>query len=149
MRSIIDTNLFIYASYTSFPQYSAARSFLKQCLEGSDGWCLSWGIIYEYLRVVTHAQLFPQQRLSLEEALQNVSGFITADNVEVISETAEHYEALKSLAQQGKELRGNILHDAHTVVLMKEHDIRRIYTADTDFYRFKDLVVINPLPKKF
>jgi uncharacterized protein len=42
-------------------------------------------------------------------------------------------------------LRGNLLHDTHTVVLMREHGIRRIYTRDQDFHRFPFIEVLDPL----
>jgi predicted nucleic acid-binding protein len=42
-------------------------------------------------------------------------------------------------------LRGNLLHDAHTAVLMREHGIRTIYTRDSDFHRFPFLEVVDPL----
>jgi len=32
-----------------------------------------------------------------------------------------------------------------TVVLMREHGVREIYTIDTDFLQFQDITVINPL----
>jgi predicted nucleic acid-binding protein len=31
---------------------------------------------------------------------------------------------------------GNLLHDAHTAILMREHGIARICTRDTDFNQF-------------
>ena len=40
---------------------------------------------------------------------------------------------------------GNLLHDAHTAILMREHGIRRICTRDTDFNQFTFLEVIDPL----
>ena len=42
-------------------------------------------------------------------------------------------------------LAGNIIHDTHTAILMREHGIRRICTRDTDFHRFPFLEVIDPL----
>jgi predicted nucleic acid-binding protein len=42
-------------------------------------------------------------------------------------------------------LAGNVLHDAATAVLMREHGIRQIYTRDTDFHRFPFLEGIDPL----
>ena len=42
-------------------------------------------------------------------------------------------------------LAGNLLHDTHTVVLMREHGIRTICTRDTDFHRFAQLQVVDPL----
>jgi hypothetical protein len=39
---------------------------------------------------------------------------------------------------------GNLVFDAHTAILMREHGIRRIYTRDADFNRFPFLDVIDP-----
>ena len=39
----------------------------------------------------------------------------------------------------------NILFDVRTAVLMREHGVRQIYTADTDFLQFDDLQVVNPV----
>ena len=42
------------------------------------------------------------------------------------------------------DLRGNLLHDAHTAILMREHGVRTIYTLDADFRRFTFLDVVDP-----
>ena len=42
-------------------------------------------------------------------------------------------------------LKGSIMHDLHTAVLMREHGIKEICTRDTDFYRFPFLKVIDPV----
>jgi uncharacterized protein len=41
-------------------------------------------------------------------------------------------------------LAGNLIHDAHTAILMREHGIHRIYTCETDFHRFSFLEVADP-----
>jgi len=40
---------------------------------------------------------------------------------------------------------GNVNHDAHTAILMREHGIRRICTRDFDFNQFSFLEVVDPL----
>ena len=42
-------------------------------------------------------------------------------------------------------LSGNLMHDAHTAALMREHGIRRIVTRDTDFHRFPFLEAVDPM----
>lgn len=42
-------------------------------------------------------------------------------------------------------LAGNLLHDAHTVTLMREHGVARILTRDADFHRFSAIQVVDPL----
>ena len=41
-------------------------------------------------------------------------------------------------------LSGNLMHDAQTAVLMREHGIKTIYTRDTDFHRFPFLEPVDP-----
>ena len=57
----------------------------------------------------------------------------------------ERYAAVVGeVLQQVPSLRGSLWHDAETAVLMKEHGIRRIYTRDVDFHRFRFLEVVDP-----
>lgn len=58
----------------------------------------------------------------------------------------EHHEAV--LRQTVGELavpRGAFFHDIQIAVLMREHGVPEIITADTDFHQFKFLKVTNPL----
>lgn len=145
MRAFIDTNIFVYATSTKFPQFARCRDFLKSCLAGWDSWFVSWGVVYEYLGVVTRPHLFPDAVLSLSEAIENILHFIQSPQVEVIQETPEHVRYLQEVDLESQPVSGRIIHDAHIVVLMKEHDLRTIYTADADFNRFKGIEAINPL----
>lgn len=145
MRACIDTNIFVYATYPSYSEHVAARTFLRNCLGGSDEFVLTWGIIYEYLRVVTHPKLFLGNIISFDVASKNVEGFCAATNVHVMSETDTHWDSLRIVAKQSGKPKGNILHDCHIVALMREHDVPRIYTADADFRLFEGLEVVDPL----
>ena len=58
--------------------------------------------------------------------------------------TARHMTLLREVIAEVPHLRGNILHDAHTAVLMREHGIKQIYTRDSDFHRFPFITVIDP-----
>jgi len=40
---------------------------------------------------------------------------------------------------------GNLVPDAYVATILREHGVRRLYTADTDFRKFDFLEVINPL----
>jgi predicted nucleic acid-binding protein len=63
----------------------------------------------------------------------------------ILLPTGRHAELLSVLVSDTPHLRGNILRDAHTAVLMREHGIREIYTRDTNFHRFPFLKVIDPV----
>jgi predicted nucleic acid-binding protein len=51
----------------------------------------------------------------------------------------------KDVAAEVADIAGNLVFDAHTAVLMREHGIRRIYTHDAHFRRFPFLDVIDPV----
>ena len=42
-------------------------------------------------------------------------------------------------------VRGNLVPDAHIATVLRQHGVRRIYTADTDFRKSTFLEVVNPL----
>lgn len=145
MRAFIDTNIFVYATYPKFPQHEKAVGFLKKCLKENHSWYLSWHVLYEYLKVVTHPNLFSGETILLSKAIQNVEKFCSAPNIEILQETPHHLQILEKFNLEVHSLKGNILYDVHTVILMKEHDLKKIYTADTDFHRFQGVEVTNPI----
>ena len=56
-----------------------------------------------------------------------------------------HADVAEEVILELAHLAGNLLHDAHTAILMREHGIGRICTRDTDFNQFPFLEVIDPL----
>jgi predicted nucleic acid-binding protein len=60
-------------------------------------------------------------------------------------ESDRHDTGARSVFTEVRDVRGNLVHDAHTAILMREHGIREIYTRDTDFHRFSFLRVVDPL----
>lgn len=145
MRACIDTNLFVYATYPAFKEHRAAYAFLKASRQSSDAFVITWKIIYEYLRVVTHRKFFPEAALNLEQARLNVLRFCSAKNVAILQETDDHWDALEAVTKDVGKARGNLVHDCHTAALMREHEVKRIYTADVDFRLFTGIETVNPL----
>jgi predicted nucleic acid-binding protein len=60
-------------------------------------------------------------------------------------ETERHSAVAAEVLKEVPHVAGNLMHDAHTAVLMREHGIRRIYTRDTGFHRFPFLEPIDPV----
>jgi predicted nucleic acid-binding protein len=59
--------------------------------------------------------------------------------------TERHAGVLAEVLAEVPGVAGNLWHDAHTAVLMREHGIRRVCTRDIDFHRFPFLEPIDPL----
>ncbi|MDE0125012.1 MAG: hypothetical protein OXN97_10600 [Bryobacterales bacterium] len=61
--------------------------------------------------------------------------------------TPRHSAVLTQTLSELPDLRGNVMHDLHAAVLMREHGVSRICTLDRDFRRFEFLTVVDPLGK--
>jgi predicted nucleic acid-binding protein len=76
-------------------------------------------------------------------------GFVTAllasPGLTILVATQRHADVAGQVLAELPHLAGNLLHDAHTAILMREHGIGRICTRDTDFSRFPFLEVIDPV----
>jgi predicted nucleic acid-binding protein len=81
----------------------------------------------------------------VSDAWRFVSVLLASRSLQILVETPRHDEVAEQVLQEMPALHGNILHDAHTAILMREHGVRRIYTRDTDFHRFRFLEVVDPL----
>lgn len=141
---VVDTNILIYAADRRAPGHERCRELLLAWRSQTEMWYLTWGIIYEFLRVVTHPKVF-RNPFVFGKACGFIEAMLASPSVAVLQETARHSAALKEIAAQVKGLRGNLVFDAHTAALMAEHGIRRIYTHDTDFCRFPFIEVVDPL----
>ncbi|PAZ01467.1 MAG: hypothetical protein CAK90_00030 [Spartobacteria bacterium AMD-G4] len=74
----------------------------------------------------------------------NVQQLLKLPRARVIQETASFaldYAEVSKLAG----IYGNLVPDAHIATILRQHGVRRFYTADTDFKKFGFLEVVNPL----
>jgi predicted nucleic acid-binding protein len=82
---------------------------------------------------------------SAKQAWAFVSALLDSPGLGVLSPTPRHAAVGAQVILEHPQLAGNLFHDVHTVVLMREHGIRRICTRDMDFHRFDNLEVVDPL----
>ncbi len=96
-----------------------------------------------YLRIATHPQIFTHP-LSPSEALTNIQTLLSLPHVRTLSEEDGFLEIYQAVTDE-MPVRGNLVPDAHLVALLRQHDVKRLYTVDTDFRKFSWLDVQNPL----
>src|SRR5258707_821785 len=70
---------------------------------------------------------------------------LASPGLAVLVPTQRHADVAGEVILELPHLAGNLVHDAHTAILMREHGIGRICTRDTDFNKFPFLEVIDPL----
>lgn len=142
---VIDTNILVYAADDAAPEQERCRAVLERCREDTLPWYLTWGIAYEFLRVVTQPRVLRHPR-SVAEAWTFLASLLASPTCSVLVATPRHADVAERFFDDHKNvLKGNLLHDAHTAVLMREHGVRRIATRDADFHRFSSIEVIDPM----
>ena len=141
---VIDTNVLLYAADTSSEFHAPCRALLDDARTGVSPWFLTWGIAYEFLRVTTHPRVYARP-WAVTEAHAFLDALLRSPSARVLNPTTRHAEVLAGCLADVPDARGNLVHDLHTAVLMREHGISRIVTRDRDFHRFPFLTVIDPL----
>jgi toxin-antitoxin system PIN domain toxin len=144
---MVDTNVFVYAADVRSPAHTACKEALEGWRARAGAWFTSWSIVYEFLRVVSHPRVL-RTPWNVVEAWRFVEALLASAGLEVLSETSRHADVAAEVFADLPWLTGNLLHDAHTAVLMREHGVRRIYTRDADFHRFPFLEVVDPLSER-
>ena len=141
---VVDTNILVYAADRTSPFHSACNDWLEARRRQPDAWYTTWPVVYEFLRVATHPRVL-RHPWTAGRAWECVVRLLAAPGAGVLVQTERHADVAARLLAEHPELAGNVIHDAHTAVLMREHGIARICTRDTDFHRFPYLEVIDPL----
>lgn len=141
---VVDTNVLVYAADESAPEHVRCRSLIEGWRRRQGAWYLTWGICYEFLRVVTHPRVM-RHPWTIEEGVRFLSALQDSPGLHILVPTERHAAVLAEVVADVPGLSGNIVHDTETAVLMREHGIRRICTRDTDFHRFPFLEPVDPL----
>jgi len=141
---VVDTNILIYAADRRSPEHATCRRLLEEWRSQPSVWYLTWGIVYEFLRVATHPRVFCHP-WNMTDAWGFIRAVLAAPGLQILVETDRHAAIAQEVHNESPNIRGNLVFDMHTAILMKEHGIAQIYTRDTDFHRFPFVKVIDPL----
>jgi len=141
---VVDTNVLLYAADRASPFHEVCRTWLEHRRSQPERWYLTWGTLYEFLRVATHPRVLRTPSTS-GAAWQFVEQLPASRSAAVLVETDRHHEVAGRVPAEMPYLAGNLLHDAHTVILMREHGVRAIVTRDADFHRFRGVAVMDPV----
>lgn len=141
---VVDTNVLVYAADADSRFHEACRDWIERQRGRPDAWYTTWAILYEFLRVTTHPRVM-RRPWSVAEAWAFVSALLASPGLSVLAAGARHADVAANVFEELPHVAGNLLHDAHTAILMREHGIRRICTRDADFNRFRFLEVVDPL----
>lgn len=141
---VVDTNILLYAADGDAPEHAVCRDLVLQWRQSTSPWYLTWGIVYEFLRVATHRNVF-RRPMTASNAWAFIEALLASPSVSVLVETDRHSRVVTDVLGHVSGIIGNLVFDTHTAILMKEHGVKTIYTRDTDFHRFSFLEVVDPV----
>lgn len=133
--TLIDTNILLYAINKDDPRSDSACMMLESLANEERSWALSWSIVYEFLRVATHPRVFPSP-MKIEEAWSFIVALLRQSSGLMLVETSDHAEVTARCLREAPRIQGNLMHDFHLAVLMREHGVTQVLTEDRDFLMF-------------
>jgi toxin-antitoxin system PIN domain toxin len=140
----VDTNVLVYAADTDSQFHAPCRTWLERQRARPDAWYTTWAILYKFLRVTTHPRVM-RRPWTASAAWEFVTALLSSPGLGILVPTQRHADVAEEVISELPHLAGNLFHDAHTAILMREHGVKQICTRDTDFNRFPFLEVIDPL----
>lgn len=141
---VVDTNVLVHALDENSPFHAPCATALARWRTQPGAWFVTWGVLYEFVRLVTHPRKM-RRPISVEAAWRLVEGLLASPGLRVLVETPRHVEVARAVIDESPGLTGNLSHDLHIAVLMREHGVRTIYTRDADFFRFAFVEPIDPV----
>lgn len=141
---VIDTNVLLYAANKDSEFHPVCRSYLEALRTRATPSYLTWNVCYEFIRVSTHPRVF-RSPWSAVQAWGFIGALLQGPGFGLLLASERHADVLGETLAELPDLRGNLIHDLHTAVLMREHGISQICTRDTDFHRFPFVRVIDPV----
>jgi uncharacterized protein len=141
---VVDTNVLVYAADADSQFHLRCRDWLERQRSRPNAWYTTWSILYEFLRVTTHPRVM-RRPWNAASAWRFITALLASPGIAVLSPTHRHADVVEEVVRELPHLAGNLFHDAHTAILMREHGVRQICTRDTDFNQFSFLEVIDPL----
>ena len=141
---VFDTNVLVHAADENSDVSGPCRRRLDDARRDSAPAFLTWSVCYEFLQVSTHPRVF-RSPWSPSAAWSFLERLLAAPGFDVLVATPRHTSVLTQTFAELPGLRGNVMHDAHVAVLMREHGVSRICTRDAGFRRFPFLTVLDPL----
>ncbi len=137
----LDTNIIIGIMVSS-------SSFHEEALRGlnnlSDDICVTPTNVGETLRILTHPKVFSSP-LKIGKAISALADLIETYAIRILDEDINWWKNLAEIEKQIPGLKGNEVFDARIAICLKQHNVKRIVTRDSDFKKYSFLQSIRPL----
>jgi toxin-antitoxin system PIN domain toxin len=142
MRAL-DTSLLAYAANRHAPEHARAARVVETLANGETPWALPWSVAHEFLQLVTHPHAVARA-LAPADAWGFVEALLASHSVRLLGPTEAHAAALAEVIASLPPGSG-VPPGLETAVLLREHGVRELLSADRGMRRFAFLSVRDPL----
>ena len=139
---IPDINLLVYAHNQDDARYEAARSWLRDLLEGEESIGIPLAVSVGFVRLATNPRVISPPMTS-KQAVSIVRSWMQRPNVVALDAGPKHFDHLQECLEAAGRA-GRFVTDAHLAALALDHDAE-IHSADQDFRTFPGVRWRNPL----
>ncbi|HVY26544.1 MAG TPA: type II toxin-antitoxin system VapC family toxin [Polyangiaceae bacterium] len=139
---IVDVNLLLYATISSFKEHALARPWFEAVLNGSEQVLLPSVSIFGFVRISTNPKAFVRP-LSVDDALASVESWLEPAHVHSLVPGPRHLEIAFGLLRElgtASSLTTDVQLAAHAI-----ENQATLCSNDSDFARFPGLRWENPL----
>jgi predicted nucleic acid-binding protein len=128
----IDTNVLVGLLVIGSPSRAAAIEGLENF---QDDFCTTSTNVGEILRLITHRKVFSNP-ISLDKAVASLSDLLNHYQIRVLDESPEWWRELTGLVNDIPDLRGSEIFDAKIAICLRQHNVKKIFTWDSDFKKY-------------
>jgi toxin-antitoxin system PIN domain toxin len=141
--NLVDSNVLLYAVHEEATHHQASRGWLEPALSAAEPLLLPWLSLLSYLRITTHASIYPLPQ-SAEDACASVDSWLARPNVLTGDPDSRHLSRVSDLLRVTG-VGGNLVNDAHLAALALQYDAT-VVSYDNDFSRFPGVRWERPTP---
>ena len=141
---VFDTNVLTYAVDEDSPYHDPFRQRVLQARNDPSPAYLTWNIYCEFLRDTTHARASASPWKPVP-SWNSLSELLETPGFDLLVATSRHGAVSAQVMKELPDVSGNLFHDLHGAVLMRENGVSRICTRDSDFHRFPFLSAVDSL----
>jgi toxin-antitoxin system PIN domain toxin len=142
-RSLLDTNILVYALYESSPHHHAARAVLAQAEKPGAEYCLAAQSLAEFYAVVTDPRRVTPAR-DYASALEAVDAILALPGIMLLPTPADIVLRWMELIRRRPVTRQHVF-DVQLVANMLGNGVHKILTFNVaDFSPFSDIEAVHP-----
>ena len=142
MRAL-DTSLLAYAANRHAPEHARAARVVETLANGETPWALPWPVVHEFLHLVTHPHAVARA-LAPADAWAFVEALLASHSLRLLGPTETHARALAEVLASLPPGSG-VPPGLEIAVLLREHGVRELLSADRGMRRFAFLSVRDPV----